>query len=332
MSMVHFWKKGASLVGWTEMSPSRRVVARFDGAATPRVLHLLDLSMCLGYLATLSRYALSPPNKDTDAAPVSPTVLDWILIVYSFVQVLKRQSLMTIPFVLTLLALLLSMVPTFSDIGYSLLLVSISLHILQLHLCYPPGPMFLFPPEQTLPLATVLWHGVSRIFFPVIMFFLPALLLTVFLLSVSLGDVLPVISPFSVTPSPLELRSALVVLFTILFGLLICSLVMLILVYPSLPSRTEPPRPWDRYSNSIGEAARRAFAEAVVNYSSAYLFIPPFNLLQLALVRWPTLALRYVNKPQLEAQVQISERVLWRFTVGLLACGASIIWIWEAVF
>ncbi|KAI0348603.1 hypothetical protein BDW22DRAFT_1350839 [Trametopsis cervina] len=327
LSMSHFWKNGPYAADLTSRPLLDRVLNKFDNRATPRVLHSLDLLLNLVYIWLLCLFALSPPPQGSEASPQPLTLQAWLLIVYSLSQALRQWSILSVPYWLAFSAALLSGTSTmlFQDIGYSLLLCALSIQILQLHLTFSPSPMFLFPAAYTLPLATVLWHGVSRIFFPVTVFFLPALLLTIFLLSVSLGDVLPFLSTASNVASPLEMRSALAILFVILFALLICSLVILILVYPSTSSRSPPVSAWDRYSDSIGENARRVFARSVVFYSSPYLFLPPFNLLHILFVRLPGLISSTFCKHS-RAEAWTLERVLWRLTVGVLACLVSCLW------
>lgn len=251
--------------------------------------------------------------------------------IYSLSRILSQRSYSTLPFLLTLLAVCLSTapIPGLGETGYSLVLVALSVHILQLHLYYPPTPILLFFPERTLPLATLLWHGVSQIFIPATLFFLPALLLTMFLLSLSLSDVVGLILPLAVEPSPLEARSAFVALFTLLFGLLICSLVMLVLIYPSLSSKPRSASGWDRYSDAIGLTARRAFAKAIVTYSSPYLFIAPFNLLQLLFIRIPAAVFVLTQAKGLRHRLRAVERVLWRISVGMLSCVVAGLWLWN---
>lgn len=295
------------------------------------VLHLLDFTLYMTYLVVLGRYALSPKSTDEEPRLVSPTISEWLVMLYSLARVLSRWSFNTVPFMLILLALSLSFVPLYglSDVSYSVVLMALSLHILQLHLCYPPTPMALFPHEQTFPLATLLWHGLSRIFIPVTAFFMPALLVTIFLLSLSLSDALGSIIPLSINSSPLETRSAFVALFTVMFGLLICSLVMLVLVYPSLSSRPQAASPWDRYSEAIGLDARRAFTKVVVTYSASFVFIPPFNILQIVFVRIPTWILHLAMRKDLYVSLRTLDRALWRVTVGLLcSCLAASFWLW----
>lgn len=295
------------------------------------VLHFLDLCLYLGYLATLSRFALAPRGVGETGKVPPPTVREWGLIVYSMARVASQWSLSAAPFLLAMASICLSVAPSLSlgEMGYSLALLALSIHVLQLHLPFPPTPILLFLPDQTLPLAILLWHGVSRIFIPVTLFFIPALSLTILLLSLSLSDVIGFISPLAAQPSPLEARSAFVVLFAILFSLLICSLVMLILIYPSLSSRPHPSNPWDRYSEPIGLSARRAFSAATVAYSSPYLFIPPFNLIQLLLFRAPGFLLGLAQAKGVALQLRTVEKMVWRVSVGLFCWIVSSFWLWN---
>lgn len=246
-------------------------------------------------------------------------------------QLCQPWTIFTVPFVLVLLAFASSLpwTPYQDDTSYSVLLASLSLHIIFLQLPYTPSPLHLFPADQALPVAVLIWHGVSRVFFPVLVFFLPGVLLTVFLLSTSLSDTLfqPFVL-FTLNPSPMEARTAFLLLFALLFTLLLCSLLVLALVYPSVTFGPQGRSRWDRYSLPIGLEARRTFVRTIVAYSTPYKFIPPLNVMELVLFRFPAIVVRSLGRRFLMDELTRPRRVVWRVFMGpfvLLAAGA---WLW----
>ena len=109
--------------------------------------------------------------------------------IYAFGQLLLPWSAAaSIPSLLTLLAYLscLPSVPRAQDIGYSMLHLAVALHLLQLHLPRAPSPLLLLPFDAAFPLATLIHRGIFRIFIPGVVFFVPALVLALYLLSESL--------------------------------------------------------------------------------------------------------------------------------------------------
>ncbi|EKM60989.1 uncharacterized protein PHACADRAFT_247263 [Phanerochaete carnosa HHB-10118-sp] len=236
-----------------------------------RWLHLLDLLGLIAYLGILARYALDPSCAAAETISGLDVVCTVSIVVYCLARVLQRRSLMQVPYFIVALAFLSSLpfTPHPNDMGYNALLVALSLHILQLHLPYPPSPFYLLPFQQVLPLSLLIWNGVSNIYLPVLALFLPALLLTLVLLSLSLADSTVFIATLA---SPLEARSAFLLLLLILLFLLIFSAGMLILVYPSVSS-PDTTSPWDRYPRSLGLGARRAFISIVLAYTAPYVSI-----------------------------------------------------------
>lgn len=283
-----------------------------------RVLHLLDLLLHTVFLVLLIWYIFSPPTTplDEDAGRLTPGVREIMMVVYSFSEVCRAKSTF-IPAAITFLSLAshLPSVPLANDVAFGGLLVALTLNVLQLHVPVHPSPIFLLPPSDVLPLSTLVWHGMSRIFLPVMAFFLPSILIFFFLLSMSLSNILSTI-PFLTNncgPSPLEARTAFVFLLVILLGIMICSIIMLILVYPFYSS-TNASSTWDRYSHSVGLNARRAFVRVVIAYSGRKIFPPPFNLLYL-LVAVPKAIFRLVGAERPLVWFDKLQDVLWHLTI-----------------
>lgn len=297
--------------------------------------HLVELTIYLSYIAILAHYALSPSDKPLEAEYSHLSIRAILLMVYAFTRLCQPWTLFTGPFLLVLIAFLaaLPFAPSAEDISYGVILLALSLHILQLQLPYPPGPLHLFPADQALPVAILIWHGVSRVFLPVVIFFLPALVLALFLLSTSLSDTL--FQPFvllTLVPSPMEARTVFLVLLALLFILLLCSLFVLALVYPSVTFGPSVVSTWDRYSRSIGIEARRNFARTVVLYSTPYKFVPPFNVLELTLLLLPATVLRFVSQKHKDFWLAGPRRTLWRAVVGPFGLLFAGFWFWGFLF
>lgn len=234
--------------------------------ASLRWLHLLDLLGLVAYLGILARYALDPPGVTTQVVSGLDVARTVTIVLYCLTRILQGWTLTQAPYFIVALAFLSSLpsTPLPNDISYDGILIALSLHILQLHLPYPPSPLHLFPFRQVLPLSLLIWNGVAKIYLPVLALFLPALLLVLVLLSLSLTDA---IVTATTVASPLEARTAFVLLLLILLFLLIFSVGMLILVYPFISANTPPSSPWDKYSIPLGLEARRAFVLTVVAYA-----------------------------------------------------------------
>lgn len=277
-------------------------------------------------------YPLSRPIITNSLQYTGPR--EFVLILYPMTSLARPWSLSTTPFLLVFLALLVCLptVPFPGDTTFTILLLALAFHLWQLHSSCTPSPIFLFPVEKGLPLRTFLGQSTSRILFPALMFFLPVLLLTAFLLSISLADTfLQVIYLHfsSLGPAPMETRSALLTLFGVETLLLAISLSILAL---SFSSRALPPdRPadaWDHYSTPVGLDARRSFARAVAAYPTPYTFPPPFSIIRLLLIQVPSVVFHLIGLDSLYPYLETVERILWRITVGPVALVVAGLWLW----
>ncbi|CAL1695974.1 unnamed protein product [Somion occarium] len=318
LSLLRTWTLGP-IERETRTSILGRVSRRFVSVIS-RVLHLLDLLVQVAFLLLLVSYVLRPPtasSEETSPQPV-PGTREILLMIYSSSQIFRPIQVTTISSALVLFSFLsrLPSVPYPDDFSFGTLMTALTIHILQLHLPVHPSPVFLLPFQTGLPLTTLVWHGVTRIFLPVLAFFLPAILIAFFLLSISLSDVLlhfPFLSA-TLDPAPLEARTTFVFLLALLLVLMVCSVIMLVLVYPFLSS-SNPPSEWDRYSTSIGLDARRSFIRLVVAYSERRFFPPPFNLLQFFFIRIPEFIFVRVGAKKVLKWLDGIEGALWSIFV-----------------
>ncbi|TFY56405.1 hypothetical protein EVG20_g8934 [Dentipellis fragilis] len=272
-----------------------RVLQHLDAKVTPRVIHALDTLLQLGYLALLANYILHPPDRPIIAiasgVPNKPHIIPSILVILAFMS-----SLPSAPFA--------------GETSYTILLFALVLHVLILHLPRPPSPNFFLAPDISLPLSTLLWYEFSRTLFPVLLFYLPAFLISTYLLSVAIADSFPHFPPglMLFASSPMETRQALLILWGIIYFLILASTALLVLFSASLLSLPQrPSSTWDRYSRPVGLQARRLFVATVTAYATPHPFPPPFNLLWVVFIWLPTTMLRVfgVKVPAL-AQTPVS--------------------------
>lgn len=243
----------------------------------------------------------------------------------SFVARLRPSN--SIPFILTILAFIFTLpsVPFPEDMSFTILLLAVSLHIIQLHLPLLPGPLYILPPNRSLPLAFVFKSGFGRILTPTIAFFLPAFLLSTYMLSFSLADTFLrsflVSSISTVVPTPMETRAVFLILPLLVFVTAASSFFILGNAIP--PISESELAGWDRYSRPIGHVARQSFYRAVVAYSAPFSFPAPFNLIQLVLIRVPLFLLQFFGlSGELCRKI---ERGIWRVFVGPVAVAAAML-------
>ena len=300
-------------------------------------MHAVDILLQLSYLALLSDYILRPPERPvviTNRNPIGAREI--LLMIYSIASLLRPPRLPVAPFAFVTGAFLFTLpsAPFPGNTSYSFLLGALLLHVLLLHLPRTPSPIFLFSPEVTLPLATVLWHEFTRMIYPCILFFLPATILASFFLSIALEDSIPQF-PVVLTllePAPMEIRIAFSVLWIILMLLMIMSATLLVLFSASfLSTSSRPACSWDRYSVAVGLRSRRTFVTAVAAYSEPYYFPPPFNLLQVLFVHLPRLLLQLFGWKESPVTEQI-EGVLWYLSTGPLTfVVVAVCWPWTGL-
>ncbi|KAH9004404.1 hypothetical protein EDB86DRAFT_3210191 [Lactarius hatsudake] len=329
LSLLHTWTHGKAFT--PAGSFSRRVLQRFTSVATPRVVHAVDVLLQLVYLALLSDYVLLPPGLAV-ITQNSLTAKEVFLMIYSTASLLRPPTFLVAPFVLVAGAFFFSLPhnPLPGDTSYSVLLCALFLHVLLLHLPRTPSPNFLVSPEASLPLATLLWHEFTRTLCPGVLFYLPAMLLASFYLSVALEDSVPHFLTLSTLagPAPMEARVTFTLLWGMLVSFMITSSALLVLFSASLlPITSESVCPWDRYSVVVGLRSRRIFATAVAAYSVPHYFPPPFNLLQILFVHVPRRLLQPFGRKESPIVEQV-EGILWNLTTGLLAFVVAGCWLW----
>ncbi|KAI9455849.1 hypothetical protein F5148DRAFT_1324597 [Russula earlei] len=326
LSLSRTWTHGRTFI--PAESFVRRILQRLSSAATPRVVHTVDIFLQLGYLALLSDYVFHPPEPAIINTSLNLIgTREVLLTVYATGSLLRAPTFLVAPFALVAGAFLFNLpsAPFPGEASYSVLLGVLLLHVLLLHLPRIPSPTFLPSPELALPLATLLWHEFTRMLCPSFLFFLPATILSSYFLSTALEDSILRFPPALtfMGPAPMEIRMAFVVLWVILILLMTFSAILLVL-FGSRFHFTSPHRvsPWDRYSVTVGLQSRRTFATAVAAYSVPYFFPPPFNLLQILSVHIPRLLLRLFGWKE-DPVTERVEAVLWYLTTCPLALAVA---------
>ncbi|KAI0361699.1 hypothetical protein OH77DRAFT_1391910 [Trametes cingulata] len=296
-----------------------------DRCGTPRVLYLMDLVTYIVYLGIMYHFVNYPPSL----TPARRT----LLLLYALGKVSQPWSSSTVP----PLIVLLSFVPRFpsppiaGDFTFSTVHWAFFYEVILLHLPTQNSLLFLFQPDRVLPLAVLAWRGLGGIFTTAV-YFLPGLLFSFIVFALSFSDWGPWLRAQSIVtyPPPFDTRVTLFTLFVTMLLFQCCLLVYSVSVHPFLAAYEDlNPQPWDRYTKSVGLAARRAFARQVRLYSTACYYPTPLNVVQVLLVRTPRfiVMLSGRNRSLLE-KIAIVDRVLWRIVVGPGAFILSGLWLW----
>ena len=273
----------------------------------------------MAFLVLFAYYLLAPPNRPHTWDSRFDS-LGWREMFLMFTPLSLVHIPYAIPNAIPLfvpLAFLMNVpsVPVPGSISFTILLWIFGLHILRLHLPRSPSPLFLFSHHHTLPLANFLTQGLSRMIYPSVLFFLPALLVASFLLSLSVANIsLDVLVHLLHLPSPapMETRVAFLYLFAIILILLTSSCFLLATtLFSSSQKNTDP---WDRFSPEVGHMARMALVNTITPYAGLYKFPPPFNILHLLFIRIPRSGANLLGIGAMWGAE--AERVLWRVMVG----------------
>lgn len=300
----------------------------------------MDLLLQVAYLVLLAHYLLWPPPRPILSNLYLTIGIRGILITIYAVANVCRLAHNLIPSFIAAFAFLATLpsAPYPGGFAYALLLTAFILHILLLHIPRTPTPFLLFRPDSVLPLAELITSEFALTLRPAFLFWLPGLLVTLYLLSMSLVDDLPYLPPFhlnelrtfvNATASPMETRQAFLALAIIMLVLIIFSTIITILYGASLRASTQTPLDaWERYSKPVGARARQCFIGALALYASPHTFPPPFNLLQLVFVHIPVSVLHLRGVRELRA-ARMLESVLWWGTVGV--CATIIAGVWTCI-
>ncbi|EGN97214.1 hypothetical protein SERLA73DRAFT_183873 [Serpula lacrymans var. lacrymans S7.3] len=338
LSILRTWKYGLCADSPSATSTFERLVHRFRSLSTPRAIHLVDLISRTAFIIVLAQYLLYPPAIFYISLGTSAQgPREVFLTIMSAALLFRSPSIRTIPSLLIFLAFILTLpsVPSPGDSSFAIMQMAFISHVLLLlHSSEIPSPLFLCFIKQSLPMATLLFHGLTRIFFPFVLFYLPALIISTFLLSISLADTFFAgYTTLSFQPTPVDTRFAFFCLFILEPLLLIASLGMAAATFHSSASSANDLKGWDRYSKPIGLTARRSLLRAARSYAAPYTFPPPLNLVHILAIRLPRVMLYLFGQEHsvVYAAMGWMERWLWGSCVGTLAVLVSGLWLWGLV-
>ncbi|GLB36333.1 hypothetical protein LshimejAT787_0306210 [Lyophyllum shimeji] len=327
-SLEHAWNRGVS--SQYPASPTSSWLLRYDTLATPRVTHLIEWTFHLIFLALLVHYVLypvKPPHTTNGWLQYQYGAREAFLVLLPLSFAPRSRSLANVSSLLVSFAFVASLpcMPHPGTFPFALMQWAVILHPFGLHLPEVPSHLFLLQRSSSLPLAILVKQAVFGVVGPVLLFFLPLLLLATYSLSLALVDTFlslssTAASSVTVTVPPIETR------FTFLSFLFIVNILLFTSIFV-LAATNSLPRPsseaWDRYSEGIGHSARRALARATASYVDPYTFPPPFNLLHIVLVSVPRAVARYFGF-QIPG-MELVDRMLWRATVGPFTAFVSLL-------
>ena len=288
-------------------------------------------------LITLIHFLLHPPTPSIVTGYLKQLgPRESFLMLFPMTLLTRAWSMRELPFALVWFSFSFSLpsVPHPGDTSFIILHFALIVQIILLHFPHPPSPLYLIPCHQSLPLSIFLTHSMSRMLVPIVLFFLPVLLLATLLLSFSLADEGIMLSFIeTLDSSPIQTRTVFLVLFAAVTLLLLLSLFVGAAKYPSLSNTDQSVTPfgqcWNRYSRRVGLDARRAFVHALLRYSKPYYFPPPLNLLHLLFVYLPGAVWSLFGMKEPSPHLEAVERILWRISVGPLVGATAGIWLLE---
>lgn len=287
----------------------------------------MNLLMLFVYLATLVYYVMYPPET-TSSVDRSFGPQGIYITIYSLAATLEEPAACP-PFLLAFLCFVVSRAPVPGETSYMLTLLAILLNVLQLHIPYPSSPIHLLQPREILPLSTFLLDGFTTISIPVILFFVPLLIISSYLLSSALVDTWPTID---LGPAPMEARVVFLSFCAVTLLLTTSSLAFAILSSSQLAQGNSGPTDrWDRYSQRVGLKSRRIFVRTVAKYNSPSYFPVPFNLISLVLVRIPQMMILLLRKSEWITTFNKLETALWSVLVLPFSCVLAGVWLWGYV-
>ncbi|KAI0778118.1 RNI-like protein [Trametes elegans] len=309
LSLNDTWKYGR-YPNYVEDGIATTLVRFIDSCCTPRVLHVLDFASHLVYLVALHQYLTRPPTTGSIA---TFDLRRTLLLVIASSKLFRPWSYSTIPPALLFIAFLscLPDAPAIVDLSFAVLQLVFFWEVLNLHFPTHPSPLFLYSPQQILPLSMLAKQSISWLPVPAA-FFIPALFASLVMFSESFTNMRFVLyAPRSFTiEAPLDTQINFFALFCTFFLFVWLALAYSVLVHPFLAASVGPkPSPWDRYTTP-------AFLSAVTVYGTPHYFPGPLNLVQIVAVSIPTLLFLTPRTRRSAARMAVVEKILWRILMS----------------
>lgn len=301
--------------------------------------HSLHLAVHLIFIVTFANFLLFPTMRTPWVALKDIRIV--FLILYAVTSIIEpRINLSHLSHLCLLTAFISSApnTPTNDSLSHFLILISFSIYFLQLLLPYSPTPLLLFPPFASIPPALELVSMLRAAFLRPWLYFLPAVLATCVILSISLRD--PESSPLftsSLPPidfpdlrptTPMTTRVAFFALFLLVVFLAVAFGLHCLIRNASRPS--PPPLMDNSVAPSCDPGAVRVLHCAVLVYSAPRAFPPPLNVIPMVLVVAPAFLLKSLGQHAYAKQWSSwAETVLWRMIVLPVELIFAGIWRWK---
>lgn len=317
----------SSLRGERNVWPPNQIVC----LTTDSVLHLVDLTLHVIYLLFFMVYVLNPARSS--GGRLTNESRSVCLVLYSASRIVKEGRNAPIPFYLTFFALLpfFPLAPKAYDFLYfHILLIAFGLHIIQLLVPHPPSAVLFVPSTAELPLSVMLQYLFESILIPVIAFFLPLFILSLYLIASSIS--IPfTLSTFS--PAPDATRDAILTLAFVILILFFGLLASMTLQAPSFHAKSvyvpRNTKSWDTYGPTIGLSVRQTFFASIFYYSQPFFFPAPLNLIHFILVSVPFHSFRMIGRERQALRLKhLLETTLWCMLVIPLAVPFGVVWLW----
>ncbi|KAL5519511.1 hypothetical protein ACEPAH_1194 [Sanghuangporus vaninii] len=327
LSLLRTWKNGRPRIVYDDRGS---ILRRTESFATPRVLHLIDLTTNLAYLLILAHYLMRP----MPLYPADPPRRDYhfyCVAIYSACRILRDRwpSAMHGTFILTLVTLLsaLPYMPRRQDNSFNVLLFCFFMHIVQLLLPFSPSISLLTPRSVTFTVALMLQNLFAVVFIPALTFFVPIIFALLLILVASLNEIFMRVTGLATFDLFLFSVWCSGLLFT-------CLTAYMTLSTSSFPPaefhHPDVPASWNSYGPDVGISLRCRFCRLITAYSRRYFFPVPLNLIPVVLVYLPRGILLIFRDKYLTARLKTTvEPAVWRIFVMPLTFIFGFVWLWK---
>ncbi|OCB87115.1 hypothetical protein A7U60_g5850 [Sanghuangporus baumii] len=327
LSLLQTWKNGRPRIVYDDRGS---ILRRTESFATPRVLHLIDLTTNLAYLLIFAHYLMRP----MPLYPTDPPRLDYhfyCIAIYSACRILRDSwpSAMHGTFILTLVTLLsaLPYMPRPRENSFNVLLFCFFMHIVQLLLPFSPSISLLAPRSVTFTVALMLQNLFAVVFIPALIFFVPIIFALLLILVASLNEIFMRVTGLATFDLFLFSVWCSGLLFT-------CLTAYMTLSTSSLPPakfhHPDVPASWNSYGPDVGISLRRRFCRLITAHPRRYFFPVPLNLIPVVLVYLPRGILLLFRDKYLTARLKTTvEPAVWRIFVMPFTFIFGIVWLWK---
>ncbi|KAF8343009.1 uncharacterized protein EI90DRAFT_3031052 [Cantharellus anzutake] len=332
--ITNAWKGG---VRWP-LPPKYGIMQRLNAICSPRASHAVDILFHMLHLVNFTIFLLQ-----SDPIPFDHTWQTILLVIYAFASMTPLRPAAIQMSLFPILVAFVVYGPHIPDPGsfsYTLLLLSYCWSILLLLLPFPPTPIYLLTPRGALSASLEFRSLLVPAVFRPVLFFLPLILISLFLLSNGLGGPDPwSLSPLLDTPAIISglIPSAPPPTRIAFFILLVLSFFFAALFAASSLIRhsTRPGNEMVASSRtgrrSLSPEILRELLIATTIYSRPRRYPPPLNLIPFVLIVLPRYATRLFGKRDtVERFFTHVDTVLWSTLVLPLEVIIAGLWRWRS--